>query len=190
MATSDLWRNQTLARWAPTSYKMGVTTPISRVITPVTHLFSAIYRGPITAFSTGDGAHPLEQVPIFLDKTHLLRRRLRSPAKVRWSSVCGKHVAGLIGPKRWGTCERISSIRSIKGYLQWTTVTTSNINQFENRDLGMFLRFSMYTPVMSCSWKTYYCKSRLSFQSSLGMRHFYSKGTILLEVPCFRSGLV
>ena len=30
----------------------AVTTPISRVITPVTHLFSAIYRGPITSFIT------------------------------------------------------------------------------------------------------------------------------------------
>ena len=34
-----------------------VITPISRVITPVTHLCSAIYRGPITPFINGLGAH-------------------------------------------------------------------------------------------------------------------------------------
>ncbi len=41
---------QTTTRWAPTSYKWGEITPISRVITPVIHLFSAIScitgRGP------------------------------------------------------------------------------------------------------------------------------------------------
>ena len=33
----------------------GVITSISRVITPVTQLFSAIYRGPITPFITSRG---------------------------------------------------------------------------------------------------------------------------------------
>ena len=33
----------------------GVITPISRVITPVTHLFSAIYRAEITPFITSRG---------------------------------------------------------------------------------------------------------------------------------------
>ncbi len=33
----------------------GVITPISRVTTPVTHWFSAIYRGPITLFITCRG---------------------------------------------------------------------------------------------------------------------------------------
>ena len=35
----------------------GVITPISRVITLVTQLFSAIYRGPITLLITGSGAN-------------------------------------------------------------------------------------------------------------------------------------
>ena len=34
-----------------------VIAPLSRVITPVTHSFSAISRGPITPFITGSGAH-------------------------------------------------------------------------------------------------------------------------------------
>ena len=42
---------------APTSYKWGEITPISRVITPITHLFSAIYRGYVTPFTTIVGAH-------------------------------------------------------------------------------------------------------------------------------------
>ena len=44
-------------RWAPLPVIRGVTTPLSRVITPVTHLFSATYRGPITSFITIVGAH-------------------------------------------------------------------------------------------------------------------------------------
>ena len=40
----------------PSSYKWGEITPISRgEITPVTNLFSAIYRGPITLFITCRG---------------------------------------------------------------------------------------------------------------------------------------
>ena len=35
-------------RWAPTSYQWGKITPISMVITPVTHLFSAIFLGVIS----------------------------------------------------------------------------------------------------------------------------------------------
>ena len=34
-----------------TSYKWSETTPISRVISPVTHLFSAIYRGYNTIYN-------------------------------------------------------------------------------------------------------------------------------------------
>ena len=41
--------NDTVASWImqggpPTSYKWGYTSPMSRVITPVTHLVSTIYR--------------------------------------------------------------------------------------------------------------------------------------------------
>ena len=38
-----------------TNYKYGGITPMSRVITPVTHLFSAIYRADFTPFITGRG---------------------------------------------------------------------------------------------------------------------------------------
>ena len=41
----------------PISYNWGEITPISKVITPVTHLFSAIYRGYFTPFITIAGAH-------------------------------------------------------------------------------------------------------------------------------------
>ena len=37
-------------RWAPTSQKNGVITPISKVITPIIHSFQAIYKGPKTPF--------------------------------------------------------------------------------------------------------------------------------------------
>ena len=54
----------------------GVITPISRDITPVTHLFSAIYRGPITPLIIGLGGPPCRNLlelrivtgPIFQDK--------------------------------------------------------------------------------------------------------------------------
>ena len=39
------------------SYKRGEITPASRVITPGTHLFSAIYMDPITSFTNGSRAH-------------------------------------------------------------------------------------------------------------------------------------
>ena len=41
----------------------GVITPISRVITPDTHLFSAIYRGPITLSITTRGP-PCRHFPL------------------------------------------------------------------------------------------------------------------------------
>jgi len=41
-------------------YKVGPLLVVNGVITPVTHLFSAIYRGPITPLIiSGDGAHPV-----------------------------------------------------------------------------------------------------------------------------------
>ncbi len=40
------------ARWAPPSYKWSDFTPVSRVITAITHLFLAIYNGEITPFIT------------------------------------------------------------------------------------------------------------------------------------------
>ncbi len=58
-----MWKNHPLwlakevsTKNGPTTYKVGpyhffswgYDTPISRVISPVTHLFSAIYRGPIS----------------------------------------------------------------------------------------------------------------------------------------------
>ena len=41
-------------RWGPTS---KVISPFKGVITPVTYLFSAIYRGEISPFTTIVGAH-------------------------------------------------------------------------------------------------------------------------------------
>ena len=39
----------------------GVRTPFIGVVTPITHLFSAIWRGPITPFISGLGAHLVVQ---------------------------------------------------------------------------------------------------------------------------------
>ena len=47
-------------RWAPTSSQWGEIIPISMVITPVTHLFLAIYKGYFTPFITGSGVHLVE----------------------------------------------------------------------------------------------------------------------------------
>ena len=55
----------TSTRWAPDPVISGVITPTSRLITPVTQLFSAIYRGPITLLITiGSGAHLLGLVTL------------------------------------------------------------------------------------------------------------------------------
>ena len=45
-------------RWVAKNHELDVGKyTISRVITPVSHLFSTIYRGPITPFTTGSGAN-------------------------------------------------------------------------------------------------------------------------------------
>ncbi len=58
---SDGWDRMVGIGWmdawcAPkTRYKKGPTTPIIRVVTPLPHLYSAVYRGPITPFITNSG---------------------------------------------------------------------------------------------------------------------------------------
>ncbi len=47
----------------------GEMTPLSRVITPVTNAFSAIYRGPITPLTTGSDPPCRELVNLRSQKT-------------------------------------------------------------------------------------------------------------------------
>ncbi len=53
----------------PCQLNNGVITLISRVITPVTHWFSAIYRGPMTPLTTASGAHRVGVLNHFLAAT-------------------------------------------------------------------------------------------------------------------------
>ena len=53
----------------PCQLNNGVITLISRVITPVTHWFSAFYRGPMTPLTTASGAHRVGVLNHFLAAT-------------------------------------------------------------------------------------------------------------------------
>ncbi len=54
---------------APSPVMNNVITPLIGLITPVSHLFSAIYRGPITPYITGLGSYLVW--PLYEVKSHL-----------------------------------------------------------------------------------------------------------------------
>ena len=90
-------------RWAPTCYKW-VITPISRVITPVTHL-QAIYRGEKNPFITGSGAHLVQFLFALLVGMSELFIEFSDP-DVGWR--CPKPPLGLTDWKHMWFCSRFT----------------------------------------------------------------------------------